>query len=142
MLSDLDLEFGVIGEGEETFCALARYLDEGKVVPDLPNLIRRGRGVQSVRRTMGAFAGSRWPARDLLDNGKYLTLGGMANLQTKRGCPFACAYCTYPHIDGSTLRLRPPREVVDELASMVLQSDAQRGRSLSTTFSIGLTITP
>jgi radical SAM superfamily enzyme YgiQ (UPF0313 family) len=123
LLSDLDLEFGVIGEGEETFCALARYLDEGKVVPDLPNLIRRGRGVHGVQRMMGAFAGSRWPARDLLDNGKYLKLGGMANLQTKRGCPFACAYCTYPHIDGSTLRLRPPRDVVDELASMVLQSE-------------------
>jgi len=43
----------------------------------------------------------------------------MANLQTKRGCPFRCTYCTYPQINGPTLRLRPPAEVVDELTSMV-----------------------
>jgi radical SAM superfamily enzyme YgiQ (UPF0313 family) len=116
------VEFGVIGEGEETLCALARHVEKGSEVPDLPNLIRRGADGNGVRRAMGTFAGTRWPARDLLDNGRYLRLGGMANVQTKRGCPFDCTYCTYPHIDGSALRLRPPRDVADELAFMVEQS--------------------
>lgn len=122
LLAALDLEFGVIGEGEETLCALAQCIEERRQVPDLPNLIRRGEDARRVARKLGTFAENGWPARDLLDNVRYLTLGGMANLQTKRGCPFGCTYCTYPHIDGSCLRLRPPVNVVDELAAMVEQA--------------------
>lgn len=119
LLSLLDVEFGIIGEGEETFCLLARHLGDGSEVPDLPNLLRRGGAARPVTRRVVPFAGSGLPARDLLDNARYLARGGMANLQTKRGCPFHCTYCTYPHINGLSLRPRPPAEVVDELASMV-----------------------
>lgn len=41
----------------------------------------------------------------------YLSYGGMLNLQTKRGCPFQCSYCTYPHIEGARMRFYPPREI-------------------------------
>jgi radical SAM superfamily enzyme YgiQ (UPF0313 family) len=119
MLSILGLEFGIIGEGEETFRLLARHLAEGKEVPNLPNLIRRGEDARHVKRKLAPFVGNGLPARDLIDNARYLELGGMANLQTKRGCPFRCTYCTYQHINGPSLRLRSPAEVVNELALMV-----------------------
>jgi radical SAM superfamily enzyme YgiQ (UPF0313 family) len=119
LLAELGIEYGVIGEGEETFCLLARYLGEGAGVPRLPNLIRRGESAAGVRGQAAPFAGNGRPARGLLENARYLELGGTANLQTKRGCPFRCIYCTYPHINGTSLRLRSPAEVVDELASMV-----------------------
>ena len=122
MLSVLGLEFGVIGEGEETFCLLARHLAEGREVPSLPNLIRRGEDACTVKRKLVPFAGNGLPARDLVNNARYLELGGMANLQTKRGCPFRCTYCTYQHINGPSLRLRSPVEVANELASMVEDS--------------------
>jgi len=35
----------------------------------------------------------------------------MLNLQTKRGCPFKCIYCTYPQIEGSSFRFVEPGEV-------------------------------
>jgi radical SAM superfamily enzyme YgiQ (UPF0313 family) len=41
----------------------------------------------------------------------YLRRGGMLNLQSKRGCPFRCIYCTYPHIEGRRMRTIPPAEV-------------------------------
>lgn len=119
LLSFLDLEFGIIGEGEETFCRLAQHLGNGTGVPDLPGVIRRGGVAPNVTQKSSPLLRIDRPARDLLDNARYLKLGGMANLQTKRGCPFRCTYCTYPQINGPTLRLRPPAEVVDELASMV-----------------------
>ncbi len=122
LLSLLDLEFGIIGEGEETFCLLAQHLSEGRSAPHLPNLIRRGEPAGSTIRKVVPLTGSGRPARDLLDSARYLKLGGMANLQTKRGCPFRCTYCTYPHLGSATLRLRPPAEVVEELASMVVGS--------------------
>jgi radical SAM superfamily enzyme YgiQ (UPF0313 family) len=119
LLSLLDMDFGIIGEGEETFCLLAKHLSNGSRVRGLPNLIRRGNVTPNITPKIAPFTGNGLPARDLLDNARYLELGGMANLQTKRGCPFECTYCTYPHINGSLLRLRHPTEVVDELASMV-----------------------
>ena len=39
----------------------------------------------------------------------------MANVQTKRGCPFECTYCTYPVLEGKDLRLRDPAEVAEEV---------------------------
>ena len=122
ILALFDLEFGVIGEGEETFCLLARHLAQGSEVPELPNLIRRGADARGVSKRLASFAGSVLPARDLVDNARYLELGGMANLQTKRGCPFQCVYCTYHQINGPSLRLRSPSEVVDELAAMVAEA--------------------
>jgi radical SAM superfamily enzyme YgiQ (UPF0313 family) len=34
----------------------------------------------------------------------------MLNLQTQRGCPFRCIYCTYPLIEGRKLRRVPPAD--------------------------------
>jgi radical SAM superfamily enzyme YgiQ (UPF0313 family) len=56
----------------------------------------------------GSFACKRLPDMSLLDF--YLKKGGMLNLQTKRGCPYKCIYCTYPHIEGKKLRFIPPEE--------------------------------
>jgi radical SAM superfamily enzyme YgiQ (UPF0313 family) len=51
----------------------------------------------------------------------YLQHGGMLNLQTKRGCPFNCIYCSYPHIEGRRMRLREPAEIA---ADAVRRQDA------------------
>jgi radical SAM superfamily enzyme YgiQ (UPF0313 family) len=43
----------------------------------------------------------------------------MANLQTKRGCPFHCVYCTYPLLEGHGMRLRPVEDTVDEIQELI-----------------------
>lgn len=43
----------------------------------------------------------------------------MANLQTRRGCPFSCIYCTYPLLEGSRVRLRPIEDIIVELGELV-----------------------
>jgi len=50
---------------------------------------------------------------------RYHREGGMANIQTKRGCPFSCSYCTYPLLEGRQVRLRPIAEVIAELQELV-----------------------
>ena len=42
---------------------------------------------------------------------RYGTIG----VQTARGCPRECAYCTYPSLEGSGMRLRPPEAVAAEM---------------------------
>lgn len=36
-------------------------------------------------------------------------------VQTARGCPHGCVYCTYPLLEGRQVRRRPPEAVLDEL---------------------------
>jgi radical SAM superfamily enzyme YgiQ (UPF0313 family) len=44
--------------------------------------------------------------------GWYLARGGILGLQTQRGCPFHCVYCSYPTLEGSASRAfaRPAAE--------------------------------
>jgi radical SAM superfamily enzyme YgiQ (UPF0313 family) len=116
-MSILGIPFGIVGEGEEAFRALASGLELGREAPDLPNLLAPGRIPARPRPPGATFTEEGGlPARELLDNRRYLELGGMGNIQTKRGCPFSCIYCTYPCISGSSLRLRSPEGVAGEMA--------------------------
>jgi radical SAM superfamily enzyme YgiQ (UPF0313 family) len=53
------------------------------------------------------------PDRTLVDD-RYYTDYGTESLQTKRGCPLKCDYCTYPRIEGARGRVRDPGRVADE----------------------------
>lgn len=44
----------------------------------------------------------------------YLAHGGMLNIQTKRGCPYRCSYCSYPTLEGRRYRFRDPRAVAED----------------------------
>ena len=48
----------------------------------------------------------------------YQKTSGLIGLQTKRGCPHGCSYCSYPLIEGARVRHRDPREVVDDLETL------------------------
>lgn len=104
----LGAHYGIIGEGER-FADLLDAIAENKSVADLPGVITQN-GVQNFPEPWsGDFAPHFRSDTDHL--GFYLNKGGMLNLQTKRGCPFRCIYCTYPHIEGRRLRLIDPHSV-------------------------------
>jgi radical SAM superfamily enzyme YgiQ (UPF0313 family) len=110
----LGLEMGIVGEGEQSLVRLAEACQNGGSPDSVPNLCRIGNGRFIVNQGCCDNGFSR-PDRSLLDNGKYMELGGMGNVQTKRGCPFACTYCTYPAIEGCEIRLRDAADVAEEL---------------------------
>ena len=66
-----------------------------------------------------------FPTRELLENDAYLIdpmniIGqSWGNIQTKRGCPMNCIYCSYKYIEGSNPRYRSPESVAEELDLMV-----------------------
>jgi radical SAM superfamily enzyme YgiQ (UPF0313 family) len=104
----LDADFGVIGEGER-LPLLLDALEKNDGLDGLPGIIRKGGPAVFPEPWSGAFP--RGPFPNHLYTSFYLQRGGMLNLQTKRGCPFRCIYCTYPHIEGKTFRFVPPEEV-------------------------------
>jgi hypothetical protein len=120
LLARFSGDYGVVGEGEQTFRSVLRGLAAGRQ-PDRITRARAGTGVVTrslVRRD------ARWPpseldelpapARDLVDP-RYYEFDGTDNLQTKRGCAFACAYCDYPDLEGNKVRVRDPDAVADEV---------------------------
>lgn len=55
------------------------------------------------------------PRRDLLKGDRYLTLN---NVQTARGCPNGCSFCSVTAISGKKYRFRPIPEVIAEVKSL------------------------
>ena len=116
ILDFLEADYGVVGEGEEIMPILAGRLERGEDVSDLPGVLQSG-GDRFIPPLQVKNIGT--PDRTLFDVARYQREGGMANVQTKRGCPFHCIYCTYPLLEGRTMRVRPVGEVIAELKSLV-----------------------
>lgn len=104
LLAFTGADYGIIGEGERLICELIRDLSDGKTPPTL----LRGDGL-----LQGTEIVSPLYSAPLINF--YMGKSGMINLQTKRGCPHGCIYCSYPALEGSRYRCRDPRAVVDDL---------------------------
>jgi len=109
-MTRLDADFGVIGEGER-FQILLRALERNESVSHLPGIVTRNSPVVVPEPWSRPF--TRGSFNDHSYTSFYLKRGGMLNLQTKRGCPFGCIYCTYPHIEGKRFRFADPGETAD-----------------------------
>jgi len=114
----LNIDFGIVGEGEEVFRHLVRSLERGDPISPSPHLLMKKKPLPHL------IEGARVsliqsPDRSLFQTQRYLEEGGMGNIQTKRGCPFSCIYCTYPLLEGERIRLRKVEEVVAEVHGLV-----------------------
>jgi len=111
LMNTLDADYGIPGDGER-IVLLIEALEKGRDTLNVPGILTRGRPMLldaerpcfPIRRNFD----SQSPHLDF-----YLKHSSMMNVQTKRGCPFHCIYCTYPHIDGKRLRLHDPDEVAE-----------------------------
>lgn len=75
------------------------------------------RRLRGIYRSAGrpALAGLPVPRRDLYRPGTYLCT---ATVQTSRGCPFACDFCSVTRFFGRTYRWRPVEEIVKEVQAL------------------------
>ncbi|MFH1068392.1 MAG: radical SAM protein [Candidatus Glassbacteria bacterium] len=54
-----------------------------------------------------------------IDLKAYRSRSATVPVQTKRGCPYSCIYCTYPCIEGTGYRLAHPEEVAETIKRLV-----------------------
>jgi len=118
LLVELSVELGIVGEGEDSFPALVGRIDKGLPIGDLPGLAYRYNGAVHINlpANVGALEQSVRPERGLIDNAAYMAEGGSGNIQTKRGCRFKCCYCTYPIVEGTSVRCRDAAASAKEMA--------------------------
>ena len=120
LMRALGADVGVVGEGEQAFPWVLERLAAGAPLTSTAAMRCEpaGTGVcvrptERIRRLDDAGA----PLRERFDWRAYYERGGALNIQTKRGCVFACVFCSYPLIEGAAVRLRSPAAVVDEIAA-------------------------
>ncbi len=103
LLDHCKADYGIVGEGEEAFPQLVDRIMAGE--PLLKRLFSKS--LTSFPESRPAFSAEVTPY--------YINHGGMLNVQTKRGCNYGCAYCSYPTIEGKRLRHRDVDAIVDEV---------------------------
>jgi radical SAM superfamily enzyme YgiQ (UPF0313 family) len=108
ILNALAADYGIIGEGDQ-LAVLMDALAAGTSAVGLPGVVTSDRPPDPPVPTARGFL--RRFDSESAHLSYYLQHGGMLNLQTKRGCPFQCIYCTYPQIEGRRLRLIDPESV-------------------------------
>lgn len=103
LLDYLGADYGIKGEGENSLVELIQALDNKQDVTKIQGLTHRsGSGIIQNKRTEYLKELDLDFNLDTLDF--YWGKSGMLNIQTKRGCPKHCIYCSYPIIEGSTVR--------------------------------------
>lgn len=103
VLSASGADYGIAGEGERAAVELFGAIAAGKAPP---------RGTV-VRAPAKVILGARY-SRKIAD--WYDRETHNIPIQTKRGCPFRCVYCTYPMLEGHAIRPRPVEDVLSDVA--------------------------
>jgi radical SAM superfamily enzyme YgiQ (UPF0313 family) len=130
LMAALDADYGVVGEGEQAR-ALFDALEAGRAPADLPGIAVRGQPAPRAVPLQGRLPRRAAPGLNPRTP-FYLSRGGMLNLQTQRGCPYRCVYCSYPNIEGRKFR----REEDDEVARVALELQDAGARHLFITDSV------
>lgn len=114
-------DYGVVGEGEESFLRLLQCLDEGKSVTHLSQVLKKGDDKDIEAQTNHFLEYNTTPFSEIdrqIDFDPYQQRG-VYSIQTKRGCALGCIYCTYPALEGKKYRLRDPDDVAREIDEAV-----------------------
>jgi len=105
LFRELGADYGIAGVGVR-LNLLLDALKKGSAPEDIPGVVCRQKGFVrpapwegDIRRELPENASS---------NEFYVQNSGMLNMQTNRGCPFNCIYCTYPVIEGAAIRRADP----------------------------------
>ncbi|MBN1506046.1 MAG: radical SAM protein [Sedimentisphaerales bacterium] len=98
-------DMAVPGEGEHAIVAALAAVIEGRPLPAVWPM--------ASERLCGEYQHS--PSFDPELVAHYWDKSGVIGLQTKRGCPYHCCYCTYPDLEGTTFRPRPVEAVIADM---------------------------
>lgn len=129
VMRDLNVDYGVVGEGEFVLPALMRFLLGMAEAPPGEGLAYRmgGKVIIGPRAIAPDLGKLPWPNYGLVDYAAYLDRASRdhganrppaypcVRLITTRGCPFGCTFCQVENISGKKVRPRDPDDVVNEL---------------------------
>jgi radical SAM superfamily enzyme YgiQ (UPF0313 family) len=102
------IDLGVAGEAEAALPRILDLMEKG----ELSARLREGSRLWDGRRSR--LEGISPPRYDILDLSLYPRRYSVG-VQSRRGCPFGCRYCTYGYLGGRSFRMRPVEDVVADV---------------------------
>jgi radical SAM superfamily enzyme YgiQ (UPF0313 family) len=114
-LSFLGADMGIQGEGEEVFPEVIARIEKGSSLLGLPGLYLPGHGLPCERIFVKRLDRLPLPNPDLWSAPSKKEDLWMP-VQTRRGCPLSCSYCSTGVIEGRVLRKHSPERVVEWIA--------------------------
>jgi radical SAM superfamily enzyme YgiQ (UPF0313 family) len=113
-LSFLGADMGIQGEGEGVFPGLVERIEKAADLSGLPGLYLPGLGLQGERTFEKNLDTLPLPDITLFSPSSQEQL--WMPVQTRRGCPLSCSYCSTGTIEGSMIRRHSPESVVRWIA--------------------------
>ncbi len=110
-LAYLDADMGIAGEGEDAFPMLLSRLERNRNLDGIPGLVIRGNKRRSGIASSGALERFAMPGPALFSDIAGQHPDPWIPVQTRRGCPFNCTYCSTASIEGTRLRRHAPEHV-------------------------------
>lgn len=132
VIQDKNIDFVVMGEGEQTALSIIKYLEtgDGSILEQTDGMCYR-RGNDVIIRKKSTFQKNiddlPFPAWDLLDIDKYISVSirmisyGKRSLPviTSRGCPYSCTFCNSFESWGRKFRMRSPANILKEIDHLI-----------------------
>jgi len=119
------VDFCIRGEPELAVSEIVNFLEDKKVIEQVPSIFYRHDGVikSNERKLVEDLDSIPFPDRSLLKNEKYHCLpffsGLFTDFNTSRGCPYDCKFCTAKKFWGQGYRLRSPQNILDEIKECI-----------------------
>src|SRR5262245_10959203 len=116
---------GLLGEGEDAILKII----EGRSIEDERYIIKEGNRIKKGQQGSPALLDTLTVDLPYLTSifpqyGEYVSES--IGVQSKRGCPYDCAFCLYPYIEGKRVRYRPAEMVVKDIYQHSQQSGGGR----------------
>ncbi len=118
VLSYLGADYGISGDGEIVFPALLEEIRKGEDPSGLPGVHARGRKGAAEKEFPDDLNALPLPGAELWSYVDPEIPDLWVPVQSRRGCPNDCSYCSTPLIQGRRIRSRPPRQVAESIEQM------------------------
>jgi radical SAM superfamily enzyme YgiQ (UPF0313 family) len=118
-LAYLEADMGIKGEGERAFPYLLDHIQHVEDISEIPGLFLPGKKMKIKNQfardlDVLAFPDERlWLSSELINQDIWIPL------QTRRGCPMKCSYCSTASIAGKIRRKHSPEAVVEMIGRHV-----------------------
>ncbi len=118
ILADSRADVGIEGEGEVAFVTVIDTLERGEPLDGIPGVHVKDRGPAERRSLVRNMGDSPLPDPALLLDTSGVEEDIWVPVQTRRGCPLNCSYCSTASIEGRILRKRSVESVVEWIAKL------------------------
>ena len=118
-LAYLEADMGIKGEGERAFPYILDHIQHVEDISEIPGLFLPGKKMKIKNQfardlDVLAFPDERlWLSSELINQDIWIPL------QTRRGCPMECSYCSTASIEGKIRRKHSPEAVVEMIGRHV-----------------------